>query len=145
MRKFAVGKVELAEVHAETEITSETFRCSYLYQIVHLGEDDDEVTFSSATPIEEGDTFLFAPRALKNLAMVDEMDSLSPILTTQVKGSPEPESVSHTDGPSGFFVDWLYARWFWPLMLCTWSEQNVSGGLSFVEMMFSVFHLSECD
>ncbi|PVD21138.1 hypothetical protein C0Q70_19304 [Pomacea canaliculata] len=56
----------------------------YLYQIVHLGEDDDEVTFSSATPIEEGDTFLFAPRALKNLAMVDEMDSLSPILTTQI-------------------------------------------------------------
>lgn len=51
---------------------------------MHLGEDDDEVTFSSATPIEEGDTFLFAPRALKNLAMVDEMDSLSPILTTQV-------------------------------------------------------------
>nr|KAG5690986.1 hypothetical protein BaRGS_007333 [Batillaria attramentaria] len=57
---------------------------SYLYQIVHLGEDDDEVTFSSATPIEEGDTFLFAPRTLKNLAMVDEMDSLAPILTTQV-------------------------------------------------------------
>ncbi|KAK7114295.1 hypothetical protein V1264_000378 [Littorina saxatilis] len=55
-----------------------------LYQIVHLGEDDDEVTFSSATPIEEGDTFLFVPRALKNLAMVDEMDSLSPILTTQI-------------------------------------------------------------
>ena len=78
--------------------------CSYLYQIVHLGEDDDEVTFSSATPIEEGDTFLFAPRALKNLAMVDEMDSLSPILTTQVKGSPEPERVSHTDGLCGLIV-----------------------------------------
>jgi len=71
--------------------------------------------------------------------MVDEMDSLSPILTTQVKGSPEP------DGLSGFFVDWLYARSFWPSILRTWSEQNVSGGLSFVEMMFSVFHLSECD
>ena len=52
---------------------------------MHLGDDDDEVTFSSATPIEEGDTFLFAPRGLKNLAMVDEMDSLSPILTTQVR------------------------------------------------------------
>lgn len=56
----------------------------YLYQIVHLGEDDEEVTFSSATPIEEGDTFLFTPRTLKNLAMVDEMDSLAPILTTQI-------------------------------------------------------------
>ena len=60
------------------------FLLSYLYQIVHLGEDDDEVTFSSATPIAEGDTFLFAARELKNLAKVDEMDSLAPILTMQV-------------------------------------------------------------
>lgn len=56
----------------------------YLYQIAHLGDDDDEPEFSSAMPIEEGDTFFFAPRPLKNLVMVDEMDSLSPIMHCQI-------------------------------------------------------------
>ena len=54
--------------------------CSYLYQIAHLGDDDDEPEFSSAMPLEEGDTFFFAPRQLKNLVLVDELESLSPIL-----------------------------------------------------------------
>ena len=58
--------------------------CSCLYQIAHLGDDDDEPEFSSAMPIEEGDTFFFAPRPLKNLVMVDEMDSLSPIMHCQI-------------------------------------------------------------
>lgn len=31
-------------------------------------------------PLEEGDTFFFAPRALKNLVMVDELHSYAPIL-----------------------------------------------------------------
>lgn len=53
---------------------------SYLYQIAHLGDEDDEPEFSSAMPLEEGDTFFFAPRPLRNLVLVDEMDSLSPIL-----------------------------------------------------------------
>lgn len=57
---------------------------SNLYQIAHLGDDDDEPEFSSAMPLEEGDTFFFAPRPLKNLVMVDEMDSLSPIMNFQV-------------------------------------------------------------
>jgi len=57
---------------------------SYLYQIAHLGDDDDEPEFSSSMPLEEGDTFFFAPRMLKNLVMVDEMDSLSPIMHCQV-------------------------------------------------------------
>ncbi|ELT96001.1 hypothetical protein CAPTEDRAFT_155561 [Capitella teleta] len=56
----------------------------YLYQIAHLGDDDDEPEFSSAMPLEEGDTFFFAPRPLKNLVMVDEMDSLSPIMHCQI-------------------------------------------------------------
>ena len=60
------------------------FLSSYLYQIAHLGDDDDEPEFSSAMPLEEGDTFFFAPRPLKNLVVVDEMDSLSPILHCQV-------------------------------------------------------------
>ena len=54
--------------------------CSYLYQIAHLGDDDDEPEFSSAMPLEEGDTFFFAPRQLRNLVLVDELESLSPIL-----------------------------------------------------------------
>lgn len=57
---------------------------SNLYQIAHLGDDDDEPEFSSAMPLEEGDTFFFAPRPLKNLVMVDEMDSLSPVMNFQV-------------------------------------------------------------
>ncbi|XP_014289805.1 splicing factor 3B subunit 3 isoform X1 [Halyomorpha halys] len=56
----------------------------YLYQIAHLGDDDDEPEFSSAMPLEEGDTFFFAPRPLRNLVLVDEMDSLSPILDCHV-------------------------------------------------------------
>ena len=55
-------------------------RFSYLYQIAHLGDDDDEPEFSSAMPLEEGDTFFFAPRQLRNLVLVDELESLSPIL-----------------------------------------------------------------
>merc|ERR1711962_1599987 len=35
-------------------------------------------------PLEEGDTFFFAPRPLRNLVLVDELESLSPILHTQI-------------------------------------------------------------
>ncbi|XP_050301727.1 splicing factor 3B subunit 3 isoform X1 [Anthonomus grandis grandis] len=56
----------------------------YLYQIAHLGDDDDELEFSSAMPLEEGDTFFFAPRHLRNLVLVDEIESLSPILSSRV-------------------------------------------------------------
>ena len=57
---------------------------SFLYQIAHLGDDDEEPEFSSAMPLEEGDTFFFAPRPLRNLVLVDELESLSPILSSQV-------------------------------------------------------------
>lgn len=60
------------------------FSNHYLYQIANLGDDDGEPVFSSAMPLEEGDTFFFAPRSLKNLVMVDEMDSLSPIMSCQI-------------------------------------------------------------
>ncbi|KAK9701922.1 Mono-functional DNA-alkylating methyl methanesulfonate N-term [Popillia japonica] len=56
----------------------------YLYQIAHLGDDDDELEFSSAMPLEEGDTFFFAPRPLRNLVLVDELESLSPIISCRV-------------------------------------------------------------
>lgn len=57
---------------------------SYLYGIAQLGDDDDEPEFSSSIPLEEGDTFFFAPRPLKNLVLVDEMDSLSPVLACHI-------------------------------------------------------------
>lgn len=59
--------------------------CSALYQIAHLGDDDEEPEFSSAMQLEEGETFFFAPRPLKNLIQVDELESLSPIMSTHVR------------------------------------------------------------
>ncbi|CAB4062004.1 SF3B3 [Lepeophtheirus salmonis] len=56
----------------------------FLYQIAHLGDNDDEPEFSSAMPLEEGDTFFFAPRPLRNLVLVDELESLSPILSAHI-------------------------------------------------------------
>ncbi|CAI8039876.1 Splicing factor 3B subunit 3 [Geodia barretti] len=56
----------------------------YLYQIAHLGDDDEEPEFSSAMPLEEGETFFFAPRPLKNLVLVDELESLSPIMSAHI-------------------------------------------------------------
>lgn len=35
-------------------------------------------------PLEEGITFFFDPRALRNLVLVDELDSLAPIMSCQV-------------------------------------------------------------
>jgi splicing factor 3B subunit 3 len=54
------------------------------YQIAHLGDDDDEMEFSSAMALEEGETFHFAPRGLKNLMLVDEIENLSPIMACQI-------------------------------------------------------------
>ncbi|KAH8863280.1 Splicing factor 3B subunit 3 [Schistosoma japonicum] len=55
-----------------------------LYQIAHLGDDDDEPEFSSAMPLEEGDTFYFAPRPLKNLIEVDVLENLSPVMSCHI-------------------------------------------------------------
>lgn len=63
---------------------AQEFGNHYLYQIAHLGDDDEEPEFSSAMPLEEGDTFFFQPRTLKNIVMVDEMESLSPIMHCQI-------------------------------------------------------------
>lgn len=55
-----------------------------MYQIAKLGDDDDEPEFSSAMPLEEDETFFFEARQLKNLVLVDELDSLSPIISCQI-------------------------------------------------------------
>lgn len=49
-----------------------------------MGDDDDEPEFSSAMPLEEDETFFFEARTLKNLVLVDELDSLSPIISCQI-------------------------------------------------------------
>ena len=69
-------------LHWQTE--HNYFWFSNFYQIAHLGDDDGEPEFSSAIQLEEGETFFFAPRPLKNLVMVDELESLSPIMTAKV-------------------------------------------------------------
>ena len=55
-----------------------------LYQILRLADDDDEPEFSSSMPLQEGETFLFTPRPLKNLVPVDEIESLSPIMACTI-------------------------------------------------------------
>ena len=61
-------------------------KISSLYQITHLGDDDEEPEFSSlmATELDEGETFFFHARDLQNLVMVDEMESLAPIMHCKV-------------------------------------------------------------
>ena len=73
-----------------------------LYQITKLGEDDDEPEFSSAEPLEEGETFFFTPRGLKNLVLTDEMDSLAPILNCEIA------DLANEDTPQACFqcTDW---------------------------------------
>uniref|UniRef100_A0A2P2HZU1 Splicing factor 3B subunit 3 n=1 Tax=Hirondellea gigas TaxID=1518452 RepID=A0A2P2HZU1_9CRUS len=65
----------------------------YLYQIAHLGDDDEEPEFSSIMPLEEGDTFFYGPRTLLNLVLVDELDSLSPIMAGQIADLANEDSV----------------------------------------------------
>ncbi|KAL7057635.1 hypothetical protein AAHC03_016375 [Spirometra sp. Aus1] len=64
--------------------TASEFGNHYLYQIAHLGDNDDEPEFSSAMPLEEGDTFYFSPRGLKNLIEVDVLEGLSPITSLHI-------------------------------------------------------------
>ena len=49
-----------------------------LYQITSLG--DAEPEFSSTMQLDDNEKFLFTPRSLKNLILVDEIESLSPVM-----------------------------------------------------------------
>ena len=68
-----------------------------------MGEDDDEPEFSSAEPLEEGETFFFTPRGLKNLVLTDELDSLAPILNCEIA------DLANEDTPQARFLigQWL--------------------------------------
>ncbi|GMR55853.1 hypothetical protein PMAYCL1PPCAC_26048 [Pristionchus mayeri] len=56
----------------------------HLYQIAQLGDNDDEPDFSSKMQLEEGETFFYGVRALRNLVLVDTMNSLSPLITAHI-------------------------------------------------------------
>lgn len=57
---------------------------SQLYQIARLGDDDEEPEFSSKMPLDEGETFFYETRGLQNLHLVDQLDSLSPVISSHV-------------------------------------------------------------
>ena len=65
---------------------------SYFYQFQKLGDDDDEPEWSStdypsygmADPTGALPRAYFKPRALDNLALVDELESLCPIIDSKV-------------------------------------------------------------
>jgi len=57
----------------------------HLYQIAHLGDEDDEQEFSSVERFHDGETYFYAPRELKNIIMVDELESLSPVMACKVQ------------------------------------------------------------
>ncbi|EDV29081.1 uncharacterized protein TRIADDRAFT_49802 [Trichoplax adhaerens] len=63
---------------------SSEFGNHHLYQIAHLGDNDEETEFSSTMLLDEGETFYYSLRPLKNLVEVDEVDSLCPITGCQV-------------------------------------------------------------
>ncbi|XP_035766455.1 splicing factor 3B subunit 3 [Neolamprologus brichardi] len=102
---------------------SSEFGNHYLYQIAHLGDDDDEPEFSSAMPLEEGDTFFFQPRPLKNLVLVDEQENLSPIMSCQIADLANEDTpqlyVSCGRGPRSTLrvlrhgLEWFVAFTFW--------------------------------
>ncbi|KAL3080320.1 hypothetical protein niasHS_012425 [Heterodera schachtii] len=56
----------------------------HLYQIAHLGDNDDEPEFSSRIPLDEGETFFYDTRGLQNLILVDQIDSLNPMITSHI-------------------------------------------------------------
>eukprot|EP00053_Salpingoeca_punica_P015507 m.143210 g.143210 ORF g.143210 m.143210 type:complete len:1195 (+) comp16736_c0_seq1:55-3639(+) len=53
----------------------------YLYQISHLGDNEDEPEFTSMSDLEE--VTVFQPRGLRNLTQLEVVDSLAPILACQ--------------------------------------------------------------
>jgi hypothetical protein len=59
-----------------------------MFQIENLGDDDEEQQeFSSADFVGEGlpPPVFFKPRELRNLGLIDEMESFSPIVDCKVE------------------------------------------------------------
>lgn len=48
-----------------------------------MGDNDDEPEFSSRMPLDDGETFFYDPRSLQNLVLIDQIDNLSPVISTK--------------------------------------------------------------
>eukprot|EP00730_Choanoeca_flexa_P003436 TRINITY_DN11412_c0_g1_i1.p1 TRINITY_DN11412_c0_g1~~TRINITY_DN11412_c0_g1_i1.p1 ORF type:complete len:1210 (+),score=373.66 TRINITY_DN11412_c0_g1_i1:24-3653(+) len=67
----------------------------HLYQILSLGDNEDEPQFLSS---DEDEATYFRPRGLLNLALLDSLDSLSPILDAKLA------DIGHQDSPQLYSV-----------------------------------------
>eukprot|EP00873_Tetraselmis_striata_P011542 jgi/Tetstr1/431806/TSEL_021301.t1 len=66
-----------------------------LYQFQGIGDDDDAVEASSESLMETEEGFqpvFFSPRPLTNLLLIDELDSLSPVMDMKVENLLEEET-----------------------------------------------------
>ncbi|OAF69225.1 Pre-mRNA-splicing factor RSE1 [Intoshia linei] len=54
----------------------------HFYQITKLGDDNDEIEFSSSANLAQGDTFFYEARELKNLVLVDEVENIAPVISS---------------------------------------------------------------
>lgn len=73
-------------------------------------------------PLEEGDTFFFQPRPLKNLVLVDEQENLSPIMFCQVCKclwlqfySSSKDFIARN---SLFLTDCWFGQWRYSTVIC---------------------------
>lgn len=53
-----------------------------LFQVAQLGENEDEPSFSTLSP--PGQPFVFTPRELRNLVVMDELENLGPLLKCHI-------------------------------------------------------------
>ncbi|KAJ3118747.1 Splicing factor 3B subunit 3 [Phlyctochytrium bullatum] len=82
------------------------FSQSFLYRVDSLGDDDDDQPeYESAhVPFDEETILPFQPRGLRNLTVVDEMDSLCPLIDARVM------NLTDEDTPQIFTVNGRGAR-----------------------------------
>ncbi|KAJ3129733.1 Splicing factor 3B subunit 3 [Physocladia obscura] len=65
----------------------------YLYRVDSLGDDDeDQPEYESSLIPPEADMVVFRPRALRNLTVVDELDSLMPLIDSKVVNLRDEDS-----------------------------------------------------
>jgi hypothetical protein len=98
---------------------------SYLYSFESLGEDEDDPEISSADFMEaeanqeDMPLVYFKPRPLKNLMLVDELESLAPLVDAKVHNLTDDDTpqilvcaAEEPDLHSEFYVTvWRYLKW----------------------------------
>ncbi|KAF2673961.1 pre-mRNA-splicing factor rse1 [Microthyrium microscopicum] len=79
----------------------------HFYQFEKLGDDDEEVEFSSDDYIEAWEPAYFKPRPLENLALVESVDSMNPLVAMKAinlleDDSPQIYAICGTGARSSF-------------------------------------------